>query len=284
MQEELIKLPIDDKDFIALWKNSPEKDNQSKHILLTHGTFSSKNVMQRIVKYLVSNGFTCWTFEWRNHGTSSKSKKKFDFETIGQEDFRLVFKYLFGKCQIQSLNCITHSGGGICLTIALAEYPHLQDKISSISLFACQAFGAGHNRKNYIKIWLGKNISKLLGYTPAKKLGGEQSEPYSFMKQWFHWNLTRTFIGKSGVNYMHQMKNIKTPVLSVCGGGDTYIAPFEGCKMYFSQFQNAENKIIHCSKAQGFTEDFNHTRVIYSSNAVREIYPKVLSWIKQNEK
>lgn len=281
MKEDFIKLPINDKDYIALWKNSPEKDSNSKHILLTHGTFSSRNVMRRIVKYFVDNGFTCWTFEWRNHGSSSKLSEKFDFETIGQKDFIIVFKYLFEKCQIQNLDCITHSGGGICLTIALAENPDYQDKINSISLFACQAFGAGHTTKNHIKILLGKNISKVLGYTPAKKLGGEQNEPYSFMKQWFNWNLKRNFIGKSGVNYMDKMKNIKTPILSICGGGDTYIAPFEGCQMYFSQFQNTKNKIIYCGKEQGFSENFNHTRIIYSSNAVREIYPKVLDWINK---
>ena len=122
MNQQLIKIKIDTENHLALWKQSSKNSQKNRNILLTHGTFSNRKVMLGISDFLVANGFTCWTFEWRNHGDSSKTNSPFNFETIAKEDFRLVFNYLTEDEQIENLHCITHSGGGICLTMFLIKH------------------------------------------------------------------------------------------------------------------------------------------------------------------
>lgn len=278
MKEQLFKLETEEGGYIALWKMYSAESN--KNILLTHGTFSNRKVLHGIVEYFVENKFTCWVFEWRNHGESAPTKEAFDFETIGKKDFKILFNFLFIENQLKNIDCITHSGGGICLTIALINYPEYQEKIKSISMFACQSFGAAYSKKNWLKIYIGKYLSKMIGYVPSKFIGGVENEPYSLMKQWYNWNLKGEFIGNSGTDYKVGMQKVKTPVFSIFGSGDTFIAPPIGCRKYLSAFNNPLNKSLFCAKSEGFEEDYSHSRILHSRNARKEIYPYVLDWIK----
>ncbi len=282
MKEQLIKLKHNEDGHIALWKFYSEKCSDNRNILLTHGTFSNRKVLRGITEYFVNNDFNCWVFEWRNHGGSSKSNEKFDFESIGHKDFQIVFNFLFEECKLEKIDCITHSGGGICLTIALITQSEYQKKINSVSMFACQAFGAAYSKKNLAQIFIGKYISKFIGQVPAQKIGGEENETYYLMKQWFNWNLKGEFKGKSGIDYKEKMKTIKIPILSIYGAGDKLIAPPIGCKRYLSAFENTSNKSLLCSIAEGFLENYNHSRILHSRNAKNEIYPFVLDWINKN--
>ena len=283
MKEELKHLTNEDGSEIALWKTVSSTSSPTKNILLTHGTFSNRKVLNGIVEYLVEHQYTCWVFEWRNHGHSKKSDSNFDFETIGKQDFKTVFDYLFNTCKIPQINCITHSGGGICLTIALIEYPIFKNHINSITMFACQAFGAGSSLSNYLKIAFGKYLSKIIGKVPAKSIGGEEDESYYFMQQWFNWNLRGKFEGKTGIDYQSKMKEIKTPILSVHGAGDHFISPPDGCRKYLHAFQNSENQLLFCSTQKGYVENYNHSRILHSRNSRKEIYPKVLAWMQKHD-
>ena len=282
VSDQYTRIRINDTDDIALWKYLPKAGCQDKHVLLTHGTFSNRKVLLPISEYLTNHGFTCWIFEWRNHGASSKSSAAFNFETIGKEDFKLVFDYLFEEQHISSLDCITHSGGGICLTIALSTYPEYQNKVKSISMFACQAYGASTSKLNYVKIAAGKYISKFLGRIPATKINREENESYYTMKQWFDWNISGQFIGDDGHDYQMSMKDIRIPILSIFGRGDTLIAPADACEAFLESFENPANQSLFCSIDQGYAEDYDHGRILHSRNAAKEIYPKVLQWIEQH--
>lgn len=149
-------------------------------------------------------------------------------------------------------------------------------------MFGCQAYGAGLSTINCTKIYIGKYLSKLLGYIPAKIAGRQENESYHTMKQWYNWNLTGEYKGRSGVDYKEKMKSIKIPVLSISGAGDTFIAPPEGCQMYLEAFNNPKNQYLYCSKSNGYTEDYNHSRIIQSRNALKEIYPQVKAWIDKH--
>ena len=281
MGEELIPVQIENDKHIALWKYSPENSIEDKNILMTHGTFSNRKVLKGIVQYLVANEFTCWVFEWRSHGESSKVSTDFNYETVGREDFKLVFSYLFEQQKIKRLHCVTHSAGGFCLAMALVNYPLYQSKIDSISMFGCQVFGAGLTWSNYLKILIGKYTSKLLGTVPARKTGSEENESYFLMKQWYDWNLNENFIGNTGIDYKKELKNIRIPILAFYGGSDHFIAPPKACKAFLDLFENPVNKGFLCSKDEGYLENYNHSRLMLSSNAKKELYPIVLDWINQ---
>jgi len=77
------------------------------------------------------------------------------------------------------------------------------------------------------------------------------------------------------------MEKIKIPILSICGGGDTFIAPKEGCEKFLNAFQNPKNKLLYCTKSNGYKEDYNHSRILQSRNSKAEIWNIALGWLKE---
>ncbi|MEO0585318.1 MAG: alpha/beta hydrolase, partial [Bacteroidota bacterium] len=68
-------------------------------------------------------------------------------------------------------------------------------------------------------------------------------------------------------------------IFAICGAGDQFIAPPVGCQQFLAAFDNPQNQFLLCAKAHGFTENYNHSRILHSRTASREIYPLVLDWI-----
>jgi len=278
-----IKLPSNQGNYIALWKIRAEHIEANKHIFLTHGTFSNRKVCLAVADYFSQKGYVCWIMEWRNHGDSSITKEKYNFETIGKEDVKLVFEYLIHELKIQKLNCITHSGGGVCLTIFLLNNPSYKNYIERIAFFGCQTSGAAHSLKNKLKILFAKLLSGLFGYLPSQKIGRPHNEDHYFMKQWYDWNLEANFVGFSGINYEKMLPEISIPIFSICGKGDLLVAPEMGCQQFLNAFNNPKNRFLCCGKKTGFREDYNHSRVLHSRNASEEIYPLVLGFFLDGE-
>jgi predicted alpha/beta hydrolase len=282
-KEELIKVQTMDLESIALWKVFDDKSIDGNNIFLTHGTFSDRNICKGIVVYFASQGYTCWIMEWRNHGDSSRTKQEFNFETVALFDVKAVFEYLFEELKINKIDCITHSGGGICLTMCLIKNTTFISKINSISMFGCQAFGACYNFRSFLKVFLSKYISLIIKHIPAKTFGfAPHNESYFTMKQWFNWNLKRDFKGLGDFDYLQNMKSIRIPILSISGEGDKFIAPQKGVLAYLNAFENPKNKFLHCSLSKGFREDYNHRSILLSKNARNEIWGLVQNWIEFN--
>nr|WP_298312540.1 alpha/beta hydrolase [uncultured Aquimarina sp.] len=249
-------------------------------MFLTHGTFSNRKICDGIAGYLTKKGFTCWIMEWRNHGNSAKTDQKFNFETIAKFDIKSTFEFLFINQRIKRIDCLTHSGGGISLTMFLINNPSYVSKVTSITLFGVQAFGAGEKLSNRVKIISGKYLTALLGKVPSKTAGStEHSESYYMMKQWFDWNLKKNFIGEHGVNYLEKMNRINVPILSICAKGDNFIAPREGCEKFLNAFGNEKNRLLFYSKENGNLENYNHSRILKSKSSKKEIWPIVENWI-----
>lgn len=275
------KITTSDGQKLAVWHLAPKEDTK-KHILLIHGTFSNRSAFTGLVQYLLSHGYQCWVLEWRGHGESETSKEPYDMETVARYDIPAVFDFLTSK-GVKRVDCVTHSGGGLSLAIFLTESFAEHKLINSITMFACQAFGSDQRKRNYIKVFLGKYVSKALGYVPGKFAGvvGE-NESFYMMEQWFAWNLSGRFISREGENIAEKMAQVKIPVFAICAEGDTHIAPPSGCLAFLNCFQNPKNKYLVCGETTGFSENFNHSRILQSRNAKTEVWPIVLDWIGQN--
>ena len=277
----LINIALPTGEVLALWNVSEEYSKKDKHVFLTHGTFSSKKVCLLLATYLAENDYNCWILEWRNHGESFSTQADYNFETIANEDIKAALDYLIQDKKIKKLEVVTHSGGGLCFTIALLTYPAYQQYIHSLTLMACQATQAAFTWRKRLRLQISKTMCKMLGYIPAKIIGGEYDEPYAFMKQWFDWNLTQQFNGSEQQNFQKAMASIHIPVLAIFGKGDTFIAPAQGCKEFLGFFQNPENVLLYAAKETGFLEDYTHGRIMHSRSAYQDIYPKVLKWMER---
>lgn len=316
IKESLDLVTTKDGEQIAVWKvvdsikDSPAAKRQN--VLLTHGTFSDKRVCLGVAEYLAKLGHTCYIMEWRGHGNSPVPKNSFNFETVAIYDLDATFRYLFDELKLDNLHCVTHSGGGLCLTMFLIQKLLTQDtqyidKINSISIFACQAYGAVLNRKSYARILFLKSITRLLGYIPAKKLKlGTINESYHTMNPWFDWNLNQNFkssLTKQDANYQssnsqnthyqnssyddsfdyrQHMPKITTPIYAISAKGDNFIAPTSGCQLFLNDFNNPANDFREFSISNGDLDDYTHSRIIASRNASTEVWPTVSRWIEKH--
>ena len=324
MTENLKLVTTKDNVQIAVWEIfdsekthqfSEGSANKGQNIFLTHGTFSDKKTCLRIAEYLAGFGHHCYIMEWRAHGASSASKNKFNFETVATYDFAATFDYLFNELKLSNLHCVTHSGGGACLTMFLIQNPRYIDKISSISMFACQVYGAIINPKNYFKIIAAKLFTRIFGYIPAKKLNmGPINESHHTMSQWYEWNLRKNFhsssikqsdIDVSGVkesafdkhnqqkkmtgvesndyvDYRQYMPTISIPIYAISAKGDKFISPTKGCQSLFNDFDNSTNFFREYSLSNGDLDDYSHSRILNSRPAAKEIWPTVAAWIDKH--
>ena len=321
LTENLKQVTTKDKVKIAVWEIfDSEKTHQlpnntaskGQNIFLTHGTFSDKKTCLRIAQYLAGLGHHCYIMEWRGHGASSMPKDKFNFETVATYDYEATFRYFFDELKLDNLHCVTHSGGGACLTMFLIQNPQYIDKINSISMFACQVYGAIINPANYLKILSAKLFTRLLGYLPAKNLNlGPINESHFTMNQWYQWNLHKNFhshfikqsdIDTNGVkesafdsnickhntiesevfDYRQYMPNITIPIYAISAKGDTFISPTQGCKRLFDDFNHPSNIFREYALSHGDLDDYNHSRILNSRPAAKEIWPTVAAWIDKH--
>lgn len=297
IDESLELVTAKDGVHIAVWKiaNDVESNqvSQGQNILLIHGTFSDKRVSLGVAGYLARLGHSCYIMEWRGHGDSSIPFDKFNFETIAFYDIAATFTYLFDELKLNNLHAVTHSGGGICLTMFLTQHQHYINKINSVSMVACQAYGAVRNPQSYTKIALLKTMTRLLGYVPAKRFKlGTINESYHTMSQWFNWNLKQNFKSslpknhsnyKKNVDYRQQMPAITTPIYAISAKGDTFIAPPSGCQLFLNDFNNSANNFREFAIENGDLENYSHSRVILSGNAAKEVWPTIAAWIAKHQ-
>ncbi|NBX54649.1 MAG: alpha/beta fold hydrolase [Betaproteobacteria bacterium] len=244
------------------------------HVFMTHGAFSDRRICTRLADYLAELGCCCWVLEWRGHGCSQAPVAPYDFEYIGQLDVVAALDYLRNKQGITNLHAVTHSGGGICLTIALLHRPDLREGIHSLSLFACQTSWAALSGWPRAVIGLTAAASRVLGRLPARALRlGPHDEAHSTMDQWYQWNLNRHFIGHAGTDYLAAMSTLHMPVLAIAAKGDQRIAPPQGCQNYLTAFGSKVKRFVLAGP------HFGHASVMQSRAARSEIWPIVRAWL-----
>lgn len=294
--------------------NNASGANKKQNLLFLHGAFSDKEVCLGIASYFASLGYQCFVMEWRGHGSSSQPPSNYHLEDIAFYDVKATFDYLFDELKLDNLHCITHSGGGICLTLCLTRYPEFHDKINSICMVACQVFAGTSSLSSYAKLLLIKAVTRQLGYVDGKRLKlGTMNESYYLLSQWMDWNLNQNFVSytptpitkqllkQTGLrlsnwrlskktqtittpqplDYRTLMPNITIPIYSICAAGD-WVAPPRGTLKYLQAFNNSNNQWREFSIANGNLEDYNHARIFLSRNAAKEVWPTVLDWVERH--
>lgn len=316
-------VPTADNQQIAIWELTDadvasKQANNKQTLLFIHGAFSDKGVCLGIASYFVSLGFQCYIMEWRGHGSSSQPQTNYNLEDIGLYDVQATLSYLLDDLRVENLHCVTHSGGGICLTMCLTQYPEYVARINSITMFACQVFAAATTPFNFLKILTLKAITGQLGIVKGKPLKlGSMNESYYLLSQWMDWNLNQNFRSYTPtpltmqllkltrlatkrhslrqsklkqnktnttsqiVDYRSLMPNITTPIYAIGAAGDS-IAPPDGCLQYLQAFKNSKNQWRNFSVANGDLDDYSHTRIFLSRHAAKEVWPTALDWIDRH--
>ncbi|MBM3218623.1 MAG: alpha/beta fold hydrolase [Candidatus Rokubacteria bacterium] len=251
-------------------------------VLLTHGTFSNGNVVTRLAAYLANYGFPCWVLELRGHGASEGRDRRTIFEDFGRLDVPAAVEAVRLRAQTDRLFYVGHSGGGLAFLMYLARNPQAAGRAQGVVTLASQATGAGLG-------WRG--LATITGIAAANSLGsrarsrllrlGPEGEFRGVVNQWFRWNLTRRWRGRDRINYLSALASVRTPALCLAGVGDRYIAPVKGCVRLFAALGAADKRLVICGRRHGFSEDYDHARIVASRGARQEVWPKILEWLQQ---
>ena len=250
-------------------------------VVLTHGTFSNHRSCMGLAAFLAKEGFDRWVLDWRGHGASEHPNRPHSFDDIALLDVPAVIDAVTSRSGRPDLYWVGHSGGGLIAGMWMARFPKLASRhIKGLVMLASQATGAARSLRHRARImgiewWLrGRNI------VPAGSLGvGPEAESAPLMRQWCRWNLTSSFRGTDGFDYMQGLSRLTLPVLGLAGAGDRFIAPSHGCQALISAYGSIDTQFQLCGKKQGFREDYTHNRLVLSRSASLEIWPMVAQWL-----
>jgi len=166
----------------------------------------------------------------------------------------------------------------------LARRPAAQRAVAGVITLASQATGAYTTWQGWLAghgLQLG---TALLGRSAGRawRLGPED-ELEGVFDAWFRWNRTQRWTGSDGFDYMAALRQLAVPIWCLAGAGDRAIAPVEGCRQVYKAIGSPAKRWTVCGKAEGFTEDFGHARLIASRAAQREIWPRIKDWLLMTE-
>lgn len=252
-------------------------------VIVVHGTFSSHEGCTGLARRLADDGRDVWATDWRGCGGSEMPEAPFDFDTVAQMDVPSVLDLVQTETGARSAFFVTHSGGGLVVGMWAARNPvSANTNVQGLVTMATQAHLAAQRPLYRQRIAGMVAYLETVDIIPPRQLGvGTEPESAPLMRQWCRWNLEGTFLGSDGFDYLSALTALHFPLLCLIAGGDHFIAPRIGCESYANSFGSDDSTIHVCSVNQGFSEDYEHGRILASSAARAEIWPLVADWVGQ---
>jgi oxygen-independent coproporphyrinogen-3 oxidase len=258
----------------------PREDTRFPPVVLTHGTFSNAKLCERLARYLQEAGFDCWVLEWPAHGQNPRGGPQWSYEQLALHEVRGTLETVHQTTGEEGLFWVGHSAGGVLPFIHLARNPAEAHRFRGIITLGSQTTHAGPKLLGRMKLGLGFVVTNVLGRAPGAVFRlGPDDEPRALMNQWFRWNLSGRWRGEDGFDYLEALGRVRVPTLCMAGAGDDFIAPMAGCRRLFDALGSEDKTFVTCAKAEGFREDYNHTRLIASRSAQEELWPRIAEWL-----
>lgn len=275
---------------LALYHAAPDAATRRGGVpplLLVHGTFSNRLFFlgtgeRGLARYLAGLGYDAWVAELRGHGRSGDLGRASDwnFEDWIRRDAPALLRGVREATGADRVLWIGHSAGGV-IAVAYAGLAEAE----SASLAGIIMAGAPHPARP--GAWhaplaaIGYGITRLFGRFPARAIGiGPEDEHQGIMGQWMMWNVRGRWIGTDGTDYLANARRVTVPVLALAGAGDI-IAPPSACRALLDTLGSADRTLIIGGKRFGFAENFNHDRVLVSTPAREQVWPRIAAWIQE---
>jgi predicted alpha/beta hydrolase len=272
---------------LALYRARPADPRPAPPLLLVHGTFSNRTFFlganeRGMGRWLAQRGYDVWVAELRGHGRSGSEGRanRWHFEDWILRDAPALVRAVLEATGSDRLIWIGHSAGGV-IGFALGGLGHALSGALGAIVALSAAAPTGLGILQYPMAAAGLVVTRLMGRFPARLLGiGPEDEHPGIFAQWMKWNLRGRWHGSDGTDYYANARRIAVPVLGIAGGGDWLIAPPELCRDLLGATSSGDRTFMVAGRAQGFSEDFNHHRVVASSAARAEVWPLIADWIE----
>jgi oxygen-independent coproporphyrinogen-3 oxidase len=280
-EEQVVAATTRDGAKVALTRFARE-GSEHPPVLLTHGTFSNSKLCLKLARHLQQQGFDSWVLDWRGHGKSERGAPVVDYETLALHEVETALRCVREHTGRESLYWLGHSAGGVLPFIYLAHHPEAARNFHGIVALASQTTHAGPALTGRLKLRLGQVVTGVLGKAPGPLFQlGPEDEPRPLISQWFRWNLSGKWLGQDGFDYLQKLGAVRVSALCLAGGNDTFIAPRQGCHTLFEALGSQDKTFVHCTRSEGFRQDFTHGGLIAGSAAQEEIWPLVTRWMAE---
>lgn len=273
---------------LALYHARPAIPRPAPPLLMVHGTFSNRTFFlgagdRGLGRWLCDRGLDVWVAELRGHGRSGEAGRRnsWHFETWIRQDAPALVRGVLEATGRDRLVWLGHSAGGVIAVAFGGLRGTLGSAIAGLVLAGSPA-PTGLGPVQYPMAAAGLTVTRLLGRFPARALGiGPEDEHPGIFAQWMRWNLRGRWLGEDGTDYFANARNVSAPALALAGGGDWLIAPPALCRDLLEATSASDRSFVTCGRRQGFRENYNHNRLIASSNARQEVWPLIDRWIAE---
>lgn len=251
-------------------------------VLISHGTFSNADTCLPIAGFFGRLG-PVYVIEWRARDLKRGNVSALNYYDVAEGEMVQAITYVSARHANKGLHVVGHSGGGLAMVLGLLHAPSIVPLVRSMTLLGAQATHANSApmRARTFR-WVMGRLGRHLGYWPVGMLGlGPCSEASGIMDNWTQWNRQRRFSDRHGQDVIAQLHTLEVPTLVLAGAADKGISPEAGCRAIADGFgPHAVFEI--CGRAQGYSEDFDHSRLFRSRAATHALWPRIADWIAQN--
>lgn len=254
-------------------------------VILLHGSFSNRRFWYSpkgigLGPWLARCGFDVWIAEMRGHGLSPRNQH-YASNTVAdyaQYDLPVIGAFV-AEVSAQTPHWVGHSLGGITLAAALGGGYLQGDLAASAALFGAQVSRRHWQLRIPPLNWAARRLLKRYPHISGARLKrGPEDEPVGVGLEWLRWKGLFGRFGDSQRDWWEGLHEVKLPILAVAAAGDQQ-DPSWACRDLFEQFAGSHNQFVDLGRSQGFSDDFDHVRMLVSPQAQAEVWPLVGTWL-----
>lgn len=254
-------------------------------VILLHGSFSNRRFWYSpkgigLGPTLVRLGFDVWIAEMRGHGLSPRNQA-YDRNRVAdyaRYDLPVIGAFV-AEASGQVPHWIGHSLGGTTLAAALGGGYLRPELVASVALFGSQVSRRRWPLRvppiNWGARWLLKRFSHISG---SRLKRGPEDEPLGVGLEVLRWQGLFGRFGDAERDWWSGLGQVHVPVLAVAAVGDEQ-DPAWACKQLFDQFGSDRKQFVVLGRSQGFSDDFDHVRMLVSVQAQAEVWPLIGDWL-----
>lgn len=264
--------------------DAPEVRGQP--VVLVHGSFSNRRFWYSpkgigLGPYLARAGFDVWIAEMRGHGLSARNQRYRDNTVADYARYDLPAIAAFVKEQSGTVpHWLGHSLGGTTLAAALGGHYLGSGEAASVALFGSQVSRIYWPLKLPPVQWSGRLLLRSFEHVSGARFKrGPEDEPIGVALESLRWHGLFGRFGDRERNWWTGLADTEVPVLAVAAEGDHQDPPW-ACRLLLERFGSAQRRFLCLGRKQGFSEDFDHLRMLVSQSAQAEVWPLVSDWLQ----
>jgi pimeloyl-ACP methyl ester carboxylesterase len=256
-------------------------------VLLVPGTFSTRLLWlgtrgQGLAWTLWQAGFDPWVLEQRGHGRSEKPRRWTMSDWI-RLDAPAAVEAVLAHTGAPRVHWVGHSAGGVVGAGLLGHRPAMARRLAGLAMLGAP----GPGTVTGLRRWGARGAHLAAALLPRARMSGRalglgpEQEPSALVREWMGWNARGAWRDAGGRDYLVGLPEVRLPVFAVAGAGDRWLAPPHAVADLLGRFGSPDRTLLVAGRRTGFSEDFDHPGLMVSRAARREIWPRLVAWLRE---